>query len=177
MLNKNKNNPNNLYLLDTCVYGVLVDKKHKEYKNVKAILDYAEKHREQFVTTFIVYRELVNMKLEHQDIVLPQYYRTISKTISPLEIVLSEQHSDVNKLAWRYIQKLKIKSAKKVHYDALNYALASYAGIDTFITINRRDLLAKEFQPTIKRINKEMGIKYIKIKPPNMFLDFLAPLI
>ena len=75
-----------LYLLDTCVYGVLVDKKHKDYKAVQKILEYAKKHRGQFVTTFIIYRELANMKREHQKIVLPEYYQTISERC-PLEVI------------------------------------------------------------------------------------------
>ena len=172
-----RNDLNNLYLLDTCIYGVLVDRKHKDYEAVKTILNYAKEHREQFITTFVVNYELANMKLEHQGIVLPEYYLTLSKTMPPIEVILSEQYDDVEKLSWRYIQKLKIKSAKKVIYDALNYALASYAGIDTFVTLNRKDLLAKEFQPSIKRINEEMRIKYTEVSSPKLFLKSLAPLI
>jgi len=163
-----------LYLLDTCIYGVLVDRKHKEYRTVKAILDYAKNHREQFVTTFIVYRELTNMKPEHQDIVLPEYYLTLSGIVPSLEVVFVKTIFYAEKLSWRYIQKLKIKSAKKVFYDALNYALASYAEIDSFVTLNRKDILANEFQPTVMRINEEMRVKYVEIKTPN---QFLAPLI
>lgn len=165
------------YLLDTCIYGVLVDKKHKEYKNVQTILDYAKEHREQFVTTFVVYKEISKMGLEHQNIVLQEYYSTIPKKISPLEGILSEEYDNVEKLAWRYIQKLKIKYAKKVFDDALNYALASHAGIGVFVTLNRRDILAKEFQPAIKRINEETSVKYIEIKTPKQFLDLMDPLI
>ncbi|ODS36024.1 hypothetical protein BEH94_01815 [Candidatus Altiarchaeales archaeon WOR_SM1_SCG] len=69
---------------------------------------------------------------------------------------------------------MKIKSAKKVFYDALNYALASYAEIDSFVTLNRKDILANEFQPTVMRINEEMRVKYVEIKTPK---QFLAPLI
>jgi len=167
------NSLNNLYLLDTCIYGVLVDKKHEEYENVKAILDYAKKHREEFVTTFIVYYEIAKMKLERKDMVLLNYYLTISKTIPSLEAILSDQYTDVKKLSWKYIQKLKIKSAKEILPDVLNYALASYAGIDTFVTLNRKDILGKELQPAIKRINEEMRVKYIEIKTPMQFSDSL----
>lgn len=166
-----------LYLLDTCIYGVLVDKKHRDYETVQKIPDYAKKHTEQFVTTFIVYRELSNMKMEHKKMVLPKYYQTISKTTSPLEVILSDCYASAEKLSWRYIQKLSIKSAEDVLPDAENYALSSYAGIDVFVTINRKDLPAKEFQSSIKRINEEIKVKYVKIETPNEFLDSVAPLI
>jgi len=165
-----------LYLLDTCVYGVLVDKKHKDYKAVQKILEYAREHRGRLMTTFIIYRELANMKREHQKIVLPEYYQTISEKC-PLEVSLSNHYTNIRKLSWRYIQKLKIKNANKVFEDASNYALASYSGIGAFVTLNRKDILAKEIQPEIKRINEETKIKYVEIKTPTQFLEFLAPLI
>jgi len=162
------------YLLDTCIYGVLVDKKHRDYEIVKKILDYAREYREQFVTTFIVFRELNLMSKDLQSIVLPEYYTSVSKDTSMLEIVLSERQSDIQKLAWKYIQDLKIEDAEKVLPDAENYSLACHAGVDTFVTINRRGMLSKEKQSKIKRINRKMRVKYVIVMTPNKFYELLT---
>jgi len=159
-----------MFILDTCIYGVLVDRKHKEYERVKRILDYAKRRREQSITTFIVANELDDMEKRLQEIVLPEYYNSINSVI---EAIIPGKYDDADKLAWRYIQKLGVIDAEKVYKDALNYAWACHAGIDTFVTINRRGLLAKEFQPTIKRINGEMRVNYVEIMTPKEFLDYL----
>ncbi|ODS41983.1 MAG: hypothetical protein MSIBF_01120 [Candidatus Altiarchaeales archaeon IMC4] len=160
-----------LYLLDTCIYGVLVDKGHKEYTNVRKILDYAKKHGDKFVTTFIIANELDDMMKEHKDIVLPVYYATAQ---SMIEHLIGEKVKDVRNLAWRYIQELKIDDAEKVFPDAENYSWACHAKIDAFVTINRRGVLSKHLQPRIKRINEEAQVRYVEITTPTEFLGFLA---
>jgi len=160
-----------LYIPDTCIYSVLVDKKHEEYERVREIVEYAREHREQFVTTFIIANELDDMKKEQKDIVLPCYYTTTSYMI---EHLIGEKAKDVRNLAWRYIQELKIEDVKKVFPDAENYSWASHAGIDAFVTLNRRGILSKELQPKIKRINRGMRVKYVEIMTPKEFLRFLV---
>lgn len=159
-----------LSLLDTCIYGVLVDKKHREYENVKKILNYAKTHREQFVTTFIVANELDDMTKELLEVVLPEYYNSFKGVI---ESLIPEKYPNVKKLAWRYLQKLRIKNAEEVLSDALNYSWMSHADVDIFVTLNRRDLLAEEFRTIIKRINKEMRVGYVKVMTPKEFLRLL----
>lgn len=159
-----------LYLPDTCIYGVLVDKKHREYKRVRRILDYAKEHREKFISTLIIFDEINKMDDSLLEIVYPEYINTTSAMI---EQIIPNRYSEVKKLAWRYIQKLGIVSAKKIYHDALNYSWACYAGTNVFITINRRYILSKEFQPILKRINEEMRVKYVKIMTPKEFLMFL----
>ncbi len=160
-----------LSLLDTCIYGVLVDKKHREYANVQKVLNYAKTHREQFVTTFIIANELDDMNDNLLEIVLPEYYASISNVI---EYIIFDKYANVKKLAWRYIQKLGVLDAKRVYKDALNYSLACHAGVGIFVTLNRHDILSKKFQSVIKRINEEMGVKYVKVMTPTEFLRFLA---
>ncbi len=159
------------FLLDTCIYGVLVDKKHQEYENVKAILDYAKSHKEEFATTFIVFKELDYLNEEYKSTVFPEYFESNSIT---LELAISDKQKEVDKLAWRYIQKLRISDAGKVFADAENYSWACHANLDVFITLNRKNLLAAGFQSTLKQINEEMRIKYVEIMTPKQFLDFLG---
>jgi len=159
-----------LYLLDTCIYGVLVDKKHGDYERVEKILEYAKKHREMFISTLIIFDEINKMDDVILEIVYPEYINTSSAMI---EQIISNKYSEVKKLAWRYIQKLGIVDAKKIYHDALNYSWACYSGTNVFITLNRRYILSKEFQPTLKQINEEMRVKYVKIMTPKEFLMFL----
>ena len=48
----------NRYLLDTSVYGILVDEHEQDHEVVKKIIDYAKRNRDYFVTTFIISQEL-----------------------------------------------------------------------------------------------------------------------
>lgn len=159
-----------LYILDTSIYGVLVDKKHGEYHRVKKILEYAKEHKDNFVTTFIIANELNDIGKEQKDIILPYYYTT---TKSMLEHLIGERSKDVRNLAWKYIQELKINDSKKVFPDAENYSWACHAGIEIFITLNRRGILSRQTQTKIKRINKEMRVRYVRVMTPSEFLEFL----
>jgi len=161
-----------MFTLDTCIYGVLVDRKHGEYERVNKILSYAKRCREQFFTTFIVADELYDMEKGLLEVVLPEYYNSFTGVI---ESLIPEKYPNVKKLAWRYLQKLRVENADEVLPDALNYAWASHSNLDAFVTINRRNILSKDYQLTIKRINEEMRVKYVEIMTPSEFLEFLGP--
>jgi len=75
------------YLLDTCIYGVLIDRKHPEFSHIRKILDYAKSHKENFATTFIVFKELDYIKEDYKSIVLPEYFRSNSVN---LELIMAK---------------------------------------------------------------------------------------
>lgn len=163
------------YLLDTSVYGVLADKNEKDYEIVKKIIDYATKNREYFVTTLIISSELNSEKVDKdiRDIILPHYLSTISKNMAPLEIAYSESYQKVEKLAWNYIQRLHKKEASKAIPDASNYAWASIAEIDAFVTRNRRGILAENYHKILKKSNQKLGLKFVEILRPKQFYNSL----
>lgn len=163
------------YLLDTSVYGVLADKTEKDYDVVKKIVDYAVKNRECFVTTFIISSELNSEKVskEIRDIILPHYLSTTAKNVAPLEIAYSESYKKVEKLSWNYIQRLHKKEASKAILDASNYAWASVAGIDAFVTRNRRGILADNYHKILKKSNQMLGLKFVEILRPKQFYNSL----
>jgi len=159
------------YVLDTSVYGVLVDRNEKDYGIVKNVIEYAKENRERFLTTFIISKELHSEGVDKhiRDIILPRYYETISKDKAPLEILFSEEHDLVEKLAWNYIQRLEKKVADEVKDDVLNYAWASVAGVDAFVTRNRRGILAESYWKTLEKSNRKMGLSFVKIISPTKF--------
>lgn len=163
------------YLLDTSVYGVLVDEDEEDYEVVNKIIDYAKKNRDCFVTTFVVAKELDAEELDERikEVIQPVYYLTTSKILPPLEVAYAEEYQKVKKLAWNYIQKLEKKDADKVMHDVLNYAWASVAKVDAFVTRNRRGILAEEYWPILRRSNRQMGLKFVKIMSPNEFYELL----
>jgi len=108
-----------MFLLDTCIYGVLVDKKHEEFERIGEIINYAKEHRESFVSTLIIFDELNKMDESLLEVVYPEY---INGANSMLEQKIAEKHADVKKLAWRYIQRLGITDAHRTYHDALNYS-------------------------------------------------------
>lgn len=161
------------YLLDTSVYGVLPDPKERDYKIVKNIMEYAKENRENFVTTFIISKELASDKVSEdiKETILPVYYSAVSSNRAPLEIMHSDRYSFIKKLAWNYIQKLEEKKARKVMDDALNYALASVAGVDAFVTRNRRGILADPYHKILEKCNEKFRLKFVKILRPNQFYE------
>lgn len=163
------------YVLDTSVYGVLVDRHELDYEVIKKIVEYAKRNREKFLTTFIISKELHSGEVDKRikDIILPQYYATISKDKAPLEILFYEKYDLVEKLAWNYIQRLEKKVADEVKDDVLNYAWASVAKINVFVTRNRRGILAEGYWKTLENSNKKMGLSFVKIMPPTNFYESL----
>lgn len=159
------------YLLDTSVYGVLADPHESDYKTVVDLIEYTKKHRENFLTTFIVAKELHSEKIDKRirDIILPDYYCSISDKAAPLEIVFASEYQKAKKLAWNYIQKLEKRDADKVMYDALNYAWASIAKVDVFVTRNRRGMLAKDYRKILEKSNRKMKLPFVKIRSPTEF--------
>lgn len=159
------------YLLDTSVYGVLVDKNEEDYELVKSIMKYAKKNREHFLTTLIIAKELLSERADEwiRDVLLPEYYSSISRETAPLEIIFSDDYQKAKKLAWSYIQKLEKKEVSSVMYDTLNYAWVSIARIDTFVTRNRRGILAKDYWKILKKSNRKMKLPFVKIKSPTEF--------
>ncbi len=164
------------YLLDTSTYGVLVDEQERDYGIVKDIVEYARKNRGKFVTTFIIANELDAEKLDERikEVILPVYYMTVSGTSPVLEIAYAEEYQRVKKLAWKYIQKLRKREADKVMHDALNYVWASVAGIDIFVTRNRRGILAEKDWHILRRSNRKMGLKFVEIMSPIEFYEILV---
>lgn len=164
------------YLLDTSVYGVLVDEGERDYGVVNKIIDYAKRNNDYFVTTFIIAKELDAEELNERikGIIQPVYYLTLSKTFPPLEVASAEEYQKVKKLAWNYIQKLKKKDADKVMNDAENYAWSSVAGVDAFITRNRRGILSEEYRSILRRSNKKMMLKFVRIMSPTEFYELLV---
>jgi len=163
----------NLFVLDTSVYGVLVDKTERDYGVVHGIIEYARKNSHQFLTTFIIARELGSEDVDERirAITLPAYYSTLSTKKAPIEVLYSNQHELATKLAWNYIQKLKKNEAYKNMPDALNYAWCSLAKIDAFITRNRRGILAEEYHKFLRRSNKRMNLGFVEIMPPEQFYE------
>lgn len=164
-----------LYLLDTSVYGVLADKDEKDFETVKKIIDYATENREYFVTTLIISSELNSEKVskEIRDLILPYYISTVAKNMAPLEIAYSDNYQKVEKLSWNYIQRLHKKEAAKVLPDALNYAWTSIAGIEAFVTRNRRGILADNYHKILQKSNQKLGLKFVKILRPKQFYNSL----
>ena len=164
------------YLLDTSVYGVLVDENEEDYETVRDIIDYAKKNRRQFVTTCIITKELhsedISKKIKR--ITLPAYYNTVSKDSAALEIVYCEKYDISKKLAWNYIQRLRKQEANKSMPDAKIYAWSSIAGIDGFITRNRRGILAENYRSVLRKSNISMRVKFVEIMSPNEFYDSLG---
>lgn len=162
------------YLLDTSVYGVLADDNDDDYEVVRKIINYAKKNRDRFFTTFIIAKELDSKQMyKHiKDIILPQYYSSFSVG-GVLQALYPEKYEQVEKLAWNYIQKLEKKDAARVMDDALNYAWGSVAGMDIFITRNRRGVLADEYHRILRISNEKMGLKFVKIMRPKQFYDSL----
>ena len=164
------------YLLDTSVYGVLVDENEEDYEIVRDIVDYAKKNREQFVTTFIIAKELQSEKVDKsiRDAILPEYYCSISPDNIVLEAMFCNKFELAQKLAWKYIQRLRKKDADKVMDDALTYAWCSVAGVKVFITRNRRGILAENYRPVLRKSNTGMRVKFVEIMSPNEFYDSLV---
>ena len=164
------------YLLDTSVYGVLVDENEEDYDVVREIIDYAKRNREQFVTTFIIAKELdaEDVSKYIKNITLPAYYSSISVNAGILEVLCSDKFELAEKLAWNYIQRLEKKEADKVMYDAMNYAWGSIAGIDVFVTRNRRGILAKNYRQVLRTSNNQMRLRFVKIMSPTEFYEMPA---
>ena len=164
------------YILDTSVYGVLVDRNEADYEIVKKLIDYAKENRGDFITTLVIAKEIdaEDLKKEIKDVIKPEYYLSVSDTYSPIEISRAEEYPKTKKLAWNYIQKLEKKDADRVMNDALNYALASIAEADVFVTRNRRDILAESYHHVLRKSNKKMGCKFVEIKTPTEFYESLV---
>jgi len=162
------------YLLDTSVYGVLVDESNDDYEVVRNIVGYAKSNRDKFFTTFIIARELDSKEMHKylKDIILPEYYSSFSES-GVLQALYPEKYDLAEKLAWNYIQNLEKKDAKRVMDDALNYAWASVAEIDVFVTRNRRGILAEEYHKILKRSNMKMRLKFVEIMGPKQFYESL----
>lgn len=163
------------YLLDTSVYGVLVDRSEEDYDAIRKIIGYAKENREKFLTTFIISKEMHSDDVDKRikGIILPQYYTSISKDRASLEILFSEKHELVEKLAWNYIQQLEKKVADEVRDDVLNYAWASAAEVDAFVTRNRRGILAENYWKILEKSNRKMGLSFVKIMSPTKFYETL----
>lgn len=163
------------YLLDTSVYGVLVDREEGDYGVVKKIIEYAKENREHFVTTFIIAKELDSKKMSKhlKDTILPEYYLSFSVK-GVLQALYPNEYGLVEKLAWNYIQKLEKKEALRVMDDALNYAWSSVAGIDVFVTRNRRGILAEDYHKILERSNKKMRLRFVRIMGPKEFYGILV---
>lgn len=161
-------------LLDTSVYGVLPDRYEEDHEIIKKIIEYAKKNRELFLTTFIISKELNSDRVSEgiKKLVLPEYYSSVS-TSGVIELLYNEKFNLAKKLAWNYIQKLEKKEASKVMGDALNYAWASIAGINIFVTRNRRGILAESYHPILRRSNKKMGVRFVRIISPTEFYESL----
>jgi len=161
-------------LLDTSVYGVLPDKYERDHEVVREIIEYAKKNRDLFVTTFIISKELNSDRVNERikKLVLPEYYSSVS-TSGVIELLYNDEFDFAKKLAWNYIQKLEKREASRVMDDALNYAWASIAEIDIFVTRNRRGVLAKSYHPVLRRSNKKMGLNFVRIIPPSEFYETL----
>ena len=164
------------YLLDTSVYGVLVDENEGDYEVVRKIIDYAKRNRQQFVTTFIIARELgsEDVSKDIRDITLPAYYSSISHDAGILEVLCSDKFELAENLAWNYIQRLRKKEADEVMADATNYAWGCIAGIDTFVTRNRRGILAEDYRRILKMSNIRMRVKFVNIMSPTEFYETLV---
>ncbi len=165
----------NYYLLDTSVYGVLADKKEPDYEVIASLIDYAKRNRENFLTTLVIANELDAEDVEKRikDIVRPEYFLSVSNIHPPIEISHAEKYPQARKLAWNYIQKLEKEDADKVMNDTINYALASIAKVDVFVTRNRRGILAEEYRPVLRRSNQRMRCKFVKIQSPSEFYKSL----
>lgn len=164
-----------IYLLDTSVYGVLADLKEGDYLLVKKLVEYAKKHREYFVSTAIISKELnsEDMSERIRDVVLPEYYSSLSPSRAVLEVLHSDKIMEAQKLAWNYIQRLKKEEAGEVMDDALNYAWGSIAKVGVFVTRNRRGILAEDYWKTLEKSNKKHGLAFIRIMTPKQFYEFL----
>jgi len=160
-------------LLDTSVYGVLADPGEEDYDAVRRLIDFAKGSRGDFVTTCIVIKEVMSEDMPKRigDIILPDYFSTISGDKAPLEICFSEEYEKSRKLAWTYIQDLEKKEAEEVMDDALNYAYCSIANVDVFVTRNRRGILAREYHDILRNSNQKHGLGFVRIMTPSEFLD------
>ena len=167
----------NKFILDTSVYGVLVDEKESDYTLVRKIIEYASKNRQYFLTTFIIARELGSMDVDERirAITLPAYYITLPPNKAPLEVLHSSQHELARKLAWSYIQKLEKTEAYEVMPDALNYAWSSIGEVDVLVTRNRRGILAEEYHKILKRSNRRMNLGFVEITSPQQFYETYVP--
>jgi len=85
----------------------------------------------------------------------------------------SEKHELVEKLSWNYIQRLEKKVADEVRDDVLNYAWASAAGVDVFVTRNRRGILAESYWRILEKSNRKMSLSFIRIMSPTNFYESL----
>jgi len=161
-----------LYLLDTSVYGVLAEEDDRDYEVVKRVIDYGKENRGNFVSTFIIAKELdsENVDKSIKDAMLPEYYLSISGV---LEILHAEESNNADKLAWNYIQKLGKRDAVKSMPDALNYAWASVGGVDFFVTRNRRGILAENYRSLLKKSNSKFRLKFVEVVTPKQFADYL----
>ena len=91
--------------------------------------------------------------------------------MAPLEIAYSDRYQKVEKLAWNYIQRLHKREATKALPDALNYAWASIAEIDVFVTRNRRGILDDEYHKILQKSNHMLRLKFVKILRPKQFYN------
>lgn len=162
-------------LLDTSVYGVLADLKEEDYLLVKRLVEYAIKHRDNFVSTAIISKELNSEDVSERirDAVLPEYYASLSPSKAVLEVIHSDKIQEAHKLAWNYIQRLEKEEAGEVMDDALNYAWSSIAKVDFFVTRNRRGILAKNYWKNLEKSNKKYGLDLVKIMTPKQFYGVL----
>ena len=58
--------------------------------------------------------------------------------------------------------------------DAVNYAWASIAGVDIFITRNRRGILANNYHHVLKKSNNKMRLGFVEIISPTEFYETLV---
>ncbi|GEM_PF-1112093 len=165
-----------IILLDTSVYGVLADEGEEDYAVVKKIIEYAIKHREHFVTTAIISKELnsEDMSKSIRDVILPEYYSSLSPSKAVLEVVFSHKILETQKLAWNYIQRLEKEEAGEVMDDALNYAWSSIARVDVFVTRNRRGVLAENYHRILEKSNRKLRLPFVRIITPIKFYELLS---
>ncbi len=85
---------------------------------------------------------------------------------------ISERLPECNKLAWRYLQELRLEKSSLP--DCRLLAIASAAGIDMIITWNRRGVFSKDSLKKVGKINQEKRYKTPKIFTPLEFLSRIS---
>jgi len=86
-----------------------------------------------------------------------------------VELEISEKLGECNKLAWIYLQELKLEKSSLP--DCRLLAIAATAEVDIIITWNRRGIFSRDSLKRVKKINQEKRYKTPKILTPSEFLS------
>jgi len=153
-------------LIDTNVYGYAVEEDTKS-EDSKHVLKYGKEHKEKSYGTLIIVTELYESK--QQEKLLELFSSSVGFI---LELEISERLTECSKLAWEYLQKLRLEKGSLP--DCRLLAMATIAGVDIIITWNRRGVFSENLLKKVEKINTENGYKTPKILTPSEFLSQIS---